>query len=261
MDDRLSIILSPHFDDAALSLGGFIATAPERVVIVTVFAGSPAEGVAGRWDRGSGFTTGSQAMHVRARENQAALAALGVPSSGILDLDFLDQQYRRKDEAAITGLQTAIAETVRRIAGCHGGAVDVFSPISPWHPDHRLVTDTVISLWKARDLPGAEVLLYQDQPYAYLELRRRSLAPLRFASLGPMPNARDIPATPRWLGFEDAAAVKKRRAIELYASQFPAMRPLLLRMIKDFSRYQARKAGSGSRYAELVYRLTAPPHS
>jgi LmbE family N-acetylglucosaminyl deacetylase len=259
-NEPLNVILSPHFDDAVLSLGGLIATAPERSIVVTVFAGTPAEGAVGRWDRRSGFKTASEAIRARALENKTALASLGVLPSGIVDLDFLDRQYRPESEIVIGSLQAAIGETVRQIAESHGAPVNVFSPASPWHPDHRLVTDAVVALWRTRALHGAGMLLYQDQPYAYLELRRRTLAPLRFASFDAG-NARGVPAQPHWLEFDDAAAAKKRRAIGHYRSQFPLVRPLLRKMIEDFSRHQTRKAGLASRHAELAYRLDAPLHS
>jgi LmbE family N-acetylglucosaminyl deacetylase len=260
MDDRPNIILSPHFDDAVFSLGGFIATAPKRAIIVTVFAGTPAKGVAGRWDRRSGFNTAAEAMRARALENEAALAALEVPPSGVVNLDFLDQQ-NRQDDTPVVGLQSAIADTFRRLARLYAGPVNVFTPASAWHPDHRLVTDSVIELWRSEEWPDADVFLYQDQPYAYLELRRRTLAPLRFVSFATEDNRRGIPAYPHWLEFNDPEAARKLVAAKQYKSQFPVVRPLLLKMIDSFSRHQARAARVSSRHAELAYRLGTPPHS
>src|SRR5712692_5355525 len=94
MTDRPNLILSPHFDDAVLSLGGLIAKAPDRAVVVTVFAGVPPEGVAGRWDRLSGFPMAVAAIRARRQENEAALALIGVPQNRIRNLDYLDGQYR-----------------------------------------------------------------------------------------------------------------------------------------------------------------------
>jgi LmbE family N-acetylglucosaminyl deacetylase len=257
MDDRPNIILSPHFDDAVFSLGGFIATAPERVIVVTVFAGAPVADVAGRWDRWSRFKTGAEAVHARSMENRAALAALGVPPNGILNLDYLDRQYR-PDTSQTVCLRAAIAASVREIVGSHGRRVNVFSPASAWHQDHQLVTHAALELWKAGELPDADVFLYQDQPYAYLELRRRTLAPLRFARFDTAENRRGVTAQPHWLEFDQAQAAKKRQGLGQYKSQFPFLRPLLCKMIEDFSRYQARAAGLSSRYAELAYRLASP---
>ena len=260
MDDRLNIILSPHFDDAVFSLGGLIATAPERAIVITIFAGTPAEGVAGRWDRRSGFKSGAEAMRARALENEAALAVLDVPPTGVINLDFLDRQYRG-DKTLIAGLPSTIAETLCEAVRRHGGPANVFTPASAWHPDHRLVTDSVVDPWRAGELPDMDLFLYQDQPYAYLELRRRTIAPLRFAKFVIPESRRGVAATPRWLGFDDARATKKREAAEQYKSQFPVMRPLILKMIDDFSRYQARAARLPSRHAELAYRLNQLAHS
>jgi LmbE family N-acetylglucosaminyl deacetylase len=260
MDDRLNIILSPHFDDAVFSLGGLIATAPERAIVVTVFAGTPADGSTGRWDRRSGFKTATDAMPTRALENEAALGVLGATLSAIVNLDFLDRQYQ-PDRGPVVGLRSAIAETLRQIVRDRGGPVNVLAPASVWHPDHRLVADAIIELWRAGELPDADVLLYQDQPYAYLELRRRTLAPLRFAQLVAARTPRDLAAQPRWLEFDEIAAAKKRQAANRYKSQFRIVRPLLLKMIDDFSRYQARAARLESPYAELVHGLAPPPHS
>jgi len=262
MDDRLNIILSPHLDDAVLSLGGFIATAPERAIVVTIFAGTPDADAAGSWDRWSRFKTTAEAMRARTAENEAALSLLGVPPERIVNLAFPDRQYRQ-DDAAPAGLQAAIAETVRDLAAHQSGPATVFSPASGWHPDHRAVTDAVIALWKSRALGGAEVLLYQDQPYAYLELRQRSLVPLRFATFPAMENRHGLAAHPEWLEFDATRAEKKRQAADRYKSQFPVIRPLLCKMIADFARFQARAAGLSARYAEKAYRLSAPeaPHS
>lgn len=254
MAERLNIVLSPHFDDAVFSLGGLIATAPQRAVVITVFAGTPAAGVCGRWDRRSGFKTAVEAMDTRRRENAAALAVLGVPPSGILDLDFLDRQYRSDDPSGAS-IKSALAEALRPIVRRYGPASDLYTPASAWHPDHALLTDAVLKLWQAGDWPGGDVFLYQDQPYAYLELRRRSLAPLRFAPLTIAETWHGLATRPVWLGFDRAQAAQKRRAAERYKSQFPVVRHLIFKMIDDFSRHQARAAGLSAPNAEMVYRL------
>jgi LmbE family N-acetylglucosaminyl deacetylase len=261
MDDRLNIILSPHFDDAVFSLGGLIATAPERTIVVTIFAGTPADGVNGRWDRRSGFKTAAVAMTARRLENEAALAVLALPPDGIVNFDFLDRQYRTGGPAD-AGMRSAIAAAVREVVRDHGAAANLYCPASAWHPDHGLLTDAVVALWKTGECGDVSLFLYQDQPYAYLELRRRTLAPLRFAALGIAEDRHGVAMRPLWLGFDQAAAAKKRLAAKRYKSQFPLVRHLLCKMIGDFSRYQARAGGLSSSNAELVYRLAAPgPHS
>nr|UXE44101.1 hypothetical protein Hi04_10k_c1074_00020 [uncultured bacterium] len=258
MDDRPNIILSPHFDDAVFSLGGFIAASPDRAVVVTVFAGSPADNVTGRWDRRSGFKTAAAAMRTRARENEAALSVLGVPPGHVVNLDFLDDQYRA---APVAQLLTAIADAISGLVSDFNGSINLFTPASDWHPDHRLVTDAVITAWSAGRLLDTEVFLYQDQPYAYLELRKRSLTPLRFAAFSGAANHCRVPAEPHWLEFDETANAKKRQAAAQYKSQFPVIRPLLCKMIDDFSRYQTHAAGRTAHRAELAYRLVSASRS
>ena len=253
-----NLILSPHFDDAVLSLGGFIAKSPDRAVVVTVFAGTPPDGTAGRWDRLSGFASAAAAMRVRCAENDAALAILGVSPDAIHNLGFLDRQYR-VCETPISALQSRIGERIRRLVQDHGGAVNLFAPASAWHPDHRVVTDAAIDLVAAGMCPDTDVFLYQDQPYAYLELRKRSLLPLKFADFSILTDVAErrkaLVPRPQFLDLEEWNSAAKMHAIEKYASQFPFIRHFLCKMIRDFARYQARAAGLTAHGVEVVYRL------
>jgi LmbE family N-acetylglucosaminyl deacetylase len=263
MDDRLNLILSPHFDDAVLSLGGCIAKSPERAVIVTVFAGTPTDEVAGRWDRLSGFAGAADAMRARSQENDAALAVLGVPPGQIRNLAHLDAQYRRLDGTPPVDLRSVIAEDIRQVVHDYGGRVNLLAPASAWHPDHQIVTEAALDLCKGGGCSQAELFLYQDQPYAYLELRRTSLIPLRFVQFARLANiVRErfgFGLEAGLLGLEEAQIAKKSSALKQYKSQFPVIRHLLRKMIADFSYYQARDLGAAARYVEVVYRSAAPP--
>jgi LmbE family N-acetylglucosaminyl deacetylase len=251
---NLNIILSPHFDDAVLSLGGLIATSPQLAVVVTVFTGTPSGSVKGRWDKRAGFATATEAMMARELENEAAICDLGVARNRILNLGFIDRQYRTGGAADAT-LQAAIAKAIRRIVEQCGVSTNLYAPASAWHPDHALVTKAVIELWRSGTLGQVNFRFYQDQPYAYLELRRRTIAPLRFANLTIALRWHGIATQPSWLGFDVTEAARKRHAAGLYKSQFQLTRPLLCKMIDDFSRYQARNAGLSVPNAELVYCL------
>jgi LmbE family N-acetylglucosaminyl deacetylase len=253
-DCRPNIILSPHFDDAVFSLGGFIATSPARMIVATIFATAPPNGAAGRWDRRSGFKTAVEAIQARSEENAAALAILGLPTAAIENFGHLDRQYRPDDRSE--PLISAIAEDIRRLVRRHGDRVNLFSPAFPHHADHRIVTEAVLTLRRAGHCADAEISLYQDQPYAYLDLRKRSLMPLKFARYDwPPADSAGLAGERRLLELDDAAAAKKLLAARQYKSQFPVVQRLLYKMIDDFSRYQARAAGSSSPRVELVYRL------
>jgi LmbE family N-acetylglucosaminyl deacetylase len=248
-----------------LSLGGFIAKSPERAVIVTVFAGTPSDGAAGRWDRLSGFASAADAMRARSRENDQALAVLGVPPDQIWNLAYLDGQYRRPQWAGetSTGLRSGIAEDISQLVKRYSGRVNLLAPASAWHPDHQIVTDAVFDLRRGGGCSEAEFFLYQDQPYAYLELRRTNRIPLRFSSFAPLAEiARKrlvLGPEARFLNLEGAHILKKKLAMKQYKSQFPLIKHLLYKMIADFSYYQARDAGAAALYVEVVYRLAPHP--
>jgi LmbE family N-acetylglucosaminyl deacetylase len=264
MDDRPNLILSPHFDDAVLSLGGLIAKQPERAIVVTVFAGTPTEGVTGRWDRRSGFGTAAEAVQARSSENDRALAALGVHQSAIRNLGHLDDQYRQRPFAPNpdTRPRSAISQDICRLAGDYQNRVNIFAPASAWHPDHRVVTDAVLELRRAGKCGDAALFLYQDQPYTYLELRRKTLFPLKFANFAALDEtARErasLPIARRLINLKGSNISGKIEAIKLYKSQFRLIRPCLQKMIGDFSYYQARNAGLAHRHVEVVYQLPAP---
>src|SRR5579885_1850473 len=94
------IYLQPHFDDAALSCGGAIALQTgtgQKVLIVTVFGGAPAEGTrlspfAVQLQERTGLgADGAEAVRRRREEDSAAAAILGADT---LWLDFPEAIYR-----------------------------------------------------------------------------------------------------------------------------------------------------------------------
>ena len=105
------VVLSPHLDDAALSIGGLIAgftAAGEAILVVTVAAGSPLPHMilspfAAALHRAWGLSS-TEAVARRRREDEAAMATLGAEARR---LDQLDAVVRPPDrygtEAALTG--------------------------------------------------------------------------------------------------------------------------------------------------------------
>ena len=84
-------VLSPHLDDAILSLGAAISGARGDVRVVTVFAGDPDSTLAaGEWDSRAGFRTVGEAA--RARREEDALACADVGARPVW-LPFVDDQY------------------------------------------------------------------------------------------------------------------------------------------------------------------------
>ena len=148
-------VLSPHLDDAVLSVGGRIASASRhggRVRVVTVLAGDPAAtGPAGPWDAESGFGSAGEAARARREEDLLACAILGAEP---VWLPYCDEQYPRGGSDG--EIWAATAEALR-------GFDAVLAPGSPLsHPDHRWLTGLVVA--HRAELPRFG--LYAEQPYS-----------------------------------------------------------------------------------------------
>lgn len=144
-------VLSPHLDDAVLSLGAAIAGARGEVTVVTVFAGDPdSTGAAGEWDSRAGFSTAGEAA--RARREEDALACSDVGARPVW-LPFVDHQYPPDGDEAVWA----------RLVDALGGAETVLVPAFPLiHPDHGRLLELV----ERNGLPGRRLGRYVEQPYA-----------------------------------------------------------------------------------------------
>lgn len=155
-------VLSPHLDDAVLSLGGTVARwVGEGAVVrvVTVLANDPdSTAPAGPWDTACGFTTSGQATRARRLEDARACAVLGAEP---VWLRFGDEQYGRgaDDEQIWAGVRAAI-----------DGAETVLAPGFPLtNPEHEWLTGLVLD---RADRPS-RLGLYREQPYAVSHLMGR----------------------------------------------------------------------------------------
>ena len=69
------LVVSPHFDDAVLSLWSVVG-GPGGVTVLTVFTQGPEPGLVADWDRDTGVDSATR-MRQRVEENRAALALAG----------------------------------------------------------------------------------------------------------------------------------------------------------------------------------------
>ena len=188
IEDARIVVVSPHLDDAVLSLGAALSHAVRHdadVTVLTVLAGDPASSApAGWWDVQSGFRTAGEAYTARRREDARACSILRVTPRW---LPFGDSQYDPvPEDEVVAALRTELQ-----------GFDLILLPGFPLaHQDHKLLNRLVLE----RVQPEARMLLYAEQPY-YL---RESVDP---------PD-----------GWKTAAAalpdrVKKLRACRAYSSQ------------------------------------------
>jgi len=208
--DRV-VVVSPHFDDAALGAAHLLSSHPGSTV-VTVLAGRPPAypDTVSEWDAAGGFTAGDDVVAVRREEDRAAMASLGARP---VWLEFADHQYLEPDQRPAPGdVAAALAEAV---AGADATAV--FLPMGLANPDHVLTHDAGLGVRDAlgADGGGPSWFCYEDGGYSHLPgLLAWRVAKLFRSGLWPTPAI--VPVVP------DGAA--KRAAIECYRSQVAPLR-------------------------------------
>ncbi|MFD3523106.1 PIG-L deacetylase family protein [Streptomyces sp. NPDC058653] len=146
-----TVILSPHFDDAVLSLAGLIPQLPAPVRVVTVYGGEPASHhPVSWWDSVCGFSTAREAYRARRVEDERACALLGVES---VALEHPDGPYG--DGTELTGIDTCLAELPLETL--------LLIPMGTNQRDHERVRDRALAV--AAKLGRAVPLVYADLPY------------------------------------------------------------------------------------------------
>jgi LmbE family N-acetylglucosaminyl deacetylase len=198
------VVVSPHFDDAALGAAHVLSTYPASTVI-TVFGGPPEaypEEVTD-WDAAGGFVSGDDVVAARREEDRAAMAVFRAKP---VWLEFTDHQYEPPEARPSAG---SIAPSLRTaIAGERPTAV--FLPMGLANPDHVLAHDAGLL---ARSDLGAEApvwFCYEDAGYKHLPgLLAWRISKLFKGGLWPTPAV--VPVVPDM--------ETKRRAIACYASQ------------------------------------------
>jgi LmbE family N-acetylglucosaminyl deacetylase len=203
---RSLVVVSPHFDDAALGASHLLMQHPGSTVI-TVFGGRPARypDPPGPWDAAGGFRTGDDVVAVRREEDRRAMEVL---EARPVWLEFADHQYlepgdRAPAEAIAPDLASAITAA---------GATAVFLPMGLANPDHGTAHDA--GLLAREELAGPTWFCYEDAGYSQLPgLLAWRVAKLFRSGLWPTPAL--VPQMP------DAG--RKERAIRCYASQIPPL--------------------------------------
>lgn len=160
------IVLSPHFDDAALSCGHWLTWHPASV-LATVCSGRPGEAVAAcAWDANAGFESADGATLGRRAEDAAAAAVVGAEQRllGFLDVEYRRVVGRRHEDVAVQGpFDTALASVI-------GDLIDelqpqaCLAPLGLHHYDHVATGRAARNaLWSR---PQCQAIAYADLPYA-----------------------------------------------------------------------------------------------
>jgi len=200
-----AMVISPHFDDAVLSCGDWLAACPGSTVL-TVYSGvPPSTAPLPDWDRRCGFQRADQAVMARHEENRAAMAVLGARG---LCLGLLDEQYEgpAMEAGRITGMLATALTTLQPSV--------VLAPLGLFHHDHLRVSDASLTVWRLlREVMGNTWLVYEEALYRC----KPGLVHQRLIELHAQ-NIRVTPtAGPRYIG------ERKTRAVAAYASQLDAL--------------------------------------
>lgn len=274
------IILSPHYDDAVLSLGGFIKANSQKVVVVTVLGGIPQYPLKTSWDIGCGFADSNQALAYRLVENEKALLTLDVAKSDIVNWDYLDRQYRLKSrrffnrvgekitsqggqsESSIYNilsekqLKDAIWCDIEKLLFCYRAFdISLYVPMFMDHPDHALVSNVVKSMLPHLREKNIACYLYQDLPYAYRFLNPSVLFRKAPLCLDYYAQKRiGCAVTKKVLELSDLEFDMKLTALKAYASQNDSLGWLGTSIFNIVRRFASAEAHlSTANFAESVY--------
>jgi LmbE family N-acetylglucosaminyl deacetylase len=228
--DRI-VVVSPHFDDAALGAAHLLFTYPGSTVITVLGGWPPAyPDQPTPWDAAGGFKAGDDIVAVRRQEDAAAMEMLGATP---VWLSFPDHQYLPRDqrprpEEVAPDLEVAITQA-------HPTAV--FLPMGIANPDHVLTHDAGCRVREQH--PELAWFAYEDHGYKHLPgLLAWRVARLFRSGLWPTPAIVPIEIDPD----------RKRKAIWCYASQIPPL-----------EQEHALTARLDANVPEQYWRLAPPP--
>jgi LmbE family N-acetylglucosaminyl deacetylase len=235
-------VISPHLDDAVLSLGATITRATRRgtaVRVVTVFAGDPlSQAPADEWDALCGYRTAGAAAAARRVEDDAACDVVRARPVWL--------PYATG--AAVRGHEHEVVDAIRAALD---DAMTVLVPGFPLtHPDHRLCTAMALDACPSI----ARIGLYVEQPYAVWEVvgsrsavARHAVRLAQAARFG-VARARQSPVSPLepdpakpflcWDALESAPEDRatKRRATRAYTSQIAGLGRAIISQIALYER-------------------------
>jgi LmbE family N-acetylglucosaminyl deacetylase len=202
LDQRLLgrlVVVSPHLDDAVLSLGATLAHAVEsgaNVEVLTVFACNPSSAApTDDWERKSGFATEGAAAQQRRIEDRSACAILGVAPRWF---DISAHPYERRE---------SMEEVVSAVEAATAGADTVLIPGFPLeHADHASLTHALLS----HGLRCRSLGLYAEQPYSF---------DLRATPNGPIPAMPAACVRSGAFTWHRACAQRRHRQLKLRAVQ------------------------------------------
>ncbi len=153
---KTDIIISPHYDDAVLSLFHLLYKNP-NLKLITVFSGKPAITTYKLWDMVCTGMSSNKTMLKRENENQQVARNLGIIKS--VDLGFLEHQYETSSPERFNIMKEKIKSLI------DSKTDKVYFPIAfgdfVSHPDHQELRNIGLELIKE----DYNIIFYNDFPY------------------------------------------------------------------------------------------------
>ena len=164
----VDIILSPHYDDAVLSLGGMIGVRTNQKIIATFFTSDPRGITPTEWDLASGFSNSLELVKARKQENLRAISHFD--NTNLIDYTYSDFQYDTRTSSSSESIQEGLTADIQNLLGTYADAkVRIYGPsyFGPQitHPDHALLHSAFITVAKQNQNPDITFYLYEDFPY------------------------------------------------------------------------------------------------
>ncbi len=251
---RIVVVLSPHFDDAALSLGGLLAQNNSPEYVLTFFTGKPASTTTA-WDESAGFTNSESAATARIVENNNALTLLKATD---VHFSYLDHQYRTNDDAVQNNIEKDITTFIQNHRSEH---VDLYAPAEfgakITHPDHELLHQAILHIRETHDFSNVDYYFYEDFPYVSLftEATQNTQSLQSF-----MEQSDNVTLQEKIIPLTEAELAKKLTAIKDYTSQMLAFKALGYDIKKRTETFSKNRCPRTTEYAgcEAVYELITP---
>ena len=161
----LIIILSPHFDDGVLSLGGLMAKQQEELLVATFFTQRPTIVMHTNWDLISGFSDSDEAIFSRTKENENALLSF---NTIIKNFDYPDFQYRKENQDK--EIRDEIVGDIKSLISTYNDRkLFIYGPgifgEKITHPDHKIVHDAFMDVLRTNTKSDINFFVYEDFPY------------------------------------------------------------------------------------------------
>ena len=243
------LVLSPHLDDAALSLGGFLFENKGKVNVETFFIKSNGSKMRTFWDRISGFKDSNESVEMRTKEN---IEALQLSSTTITDFTLDDAQYRvNADYPKI--INEIVFDVELQISKHEDKNIFIYGPADFGHgltnPDHLLLHRAFLQMAeKYRDNKNISFFIYEDFPYIkkFLVSGRGDLLEFLQAESNRKLSEEVIDLTTQSLN-------SKIEALGKYSSQLKAFGALGEDLINESKTFTQNRSEFGP--SEVVYRV------